>query len=84
VRAILGILIIIPLAGFAPREFCAGFGRGYTVGYQRASGNLPAAPPACPVQLSSHRRESGYLIGLVYGIEKGRREWAFADHMRGW
>jgi len=36
-------------------------GRGYTVGYQRVSGNLPAAPPACPVQLSSHRRESGYL-----------------------
>ena len=74
--SIVSALIVVLLAGYAPKKFCAAFERGYTVGYQRELGRSQrAASPACPNK-SSGARVSGYLIVLVQGIEDADRAWA--------
>lgn len=65
-------------------EFCAGFERGYTVGYQRITGLDHPATPACPASVykSRGKAESGYLIGLVQGMADGGRTLALASLMK--
>jgi hypothetical protein len=79
---ILGMFIIALLVGFSPLQFCAGFERGYTVGYQRTTGVHHPATPACPASVYKSRGNamSGYLIGLVQGMVDGRRKLDFAAH----
>jgi len=77
--SIISISTVIFLTGFAPRKFCAGFQRGYTVGYQRWIGTDKSTTfPRCPSpdHKMSGGREAGYLIGFMQGMADGERNWA--------
>jgi len=77
--SIISISTVIFLTGFAPRKFCAGFQRGYTVGYQRSIGTDKSTTfPRCPSpdHKMSGGREAGYLIGFMQGMADGERNWA--------
>jgi hypothetical protein len=84
--SIISISIVVLLTGFTTRKFCAGFQRGYIVGYQRWVGTDKSTTfPRClsPAHKMHGDRESGYLIGFMQGMADGEREWASEDHMRG-
>src|SRR5689334_10206364 len=73
--SIISISTVIFLTGFAPRKFCAGFQRGYTVGYQRWIGTDKSTTfPRCPSP--DHKMSwgsRGRLFNRVYARDGGWR-----------
>jgi len=71
---IAAIILIITTLAWAS-SFCAGFERGYVVGYQKASGaSYTPFVPSCPFQPYSNGTQSDYEQGFIIGYNQGLRE----------
>lgn len=68
------LAVTVPTVSLAD-AFCAGFQRGYEVGYMRGAGTtLPPLVPLCPLQPLKRLSDpdSDYEHGFIIGYEQGQ------------